>query len=158
MDGHTQMGKGPTGTEEQAILVAAAFTAQGLADNRRVGLAAYSRNPQIILPARGTNQQWKVLRALALVTADGEKIIDLEQRGVECTVILQDRGSFSPVPARRSRSEGVQRSLKAQGIRCQLIRQEEISIDPSAQERRGFWEFKVTGTGKVVAVRDPFER
>lgn len=191
MDGRTQMGKGPTGTEEQAILVAAAFTAQGLADNRRVGLAAYSRNPQIILPARGTNQQWKVLRALALVTADGEndlsvvledlkqitkrgsaiilitpsdqiswisKILDLEQRGVECTVILQDRGSFSPVTARKSRSEGLQRSLKAQGIRCQLIRQGEISIDPSAQERRGFWEFKVTGTGKVVAVRDPFER
>jgi uncharacterized protein (DUF58 family) len=186
-----QIGRGAEGTEEQAILVAAAFIAQGLAHNRSVGLAIYAREPQLIPPARGKNQQWKVLRALALATADGESdlsgaladlsqvvrrgsavviitpsgevqwlpdLLDLVRRGISCSVILLDRASFSGMTEAESSSEGLRNSLQRFGVHSHVLRQGEIGRPDEQEERRGFWEFIVTGTGKVVTVRDPFKQ
>jgi len=184
-----QLGQGAEGTEEQAILLAAAFVAQGLANNRSVGLATYAQEPQLIPPARGKNQQWKVLRALALATADGENdlagalgdlsqvvrrgsalvivtpsgeaqwlpdLLDLARRGINCSVILLDRASFGTIAGGESGSEGLRKSLRRFGIATHVLRQGEIGRSGEHEERRGFWEFRVTGTGKVIAVRDPF--
>lgn len=186
-----QIGQGAEGTEEQAILVTAAYVAQGLAQNRKVGLATYAREPQLIPPARGKNQQWKVLRALALATADGEidlaaalddfshivrrgsaaviitpssdpswmpDLLNLASRGISCSVILLDRPSFSGISHQPGSSEGLQKSLRQFGVPCHVIRQGEFGIVDDLDKRHGFWEFRVTGTGKVVAIRDPFER
>ena len=186
-----QLGRGAEGTEEQAILVAAAFVAQGLAHNRSVGLATYAREPQLIPPARGKNQQWKVLRALALATADGENdlagalgdlsqvirrgsavviitpsgevswlpdLLDLVRRGINCSVILLDRDSFSGISETGGGSEGLRKSLQRFGVHSHVLRQGEIGRPDEQGDRRGFWEFRVTGTGKVVVVRDPFKQ
>jgi uncharacterized protein (DUF58 family) len=185
-----QLGQGAEGTEEQAILVAAAFVAQGLAHNRSVGLATYAQEPQLIPPARGKNQQWKVLRALALTTADGENdlasalgdlsqvvrrgsavmiitpsgevswlpdLLDLARRGINCSVILLDRDSFSDISETGGGSEGLRKSLQRFGVHSHVLRQGEIGQPYEQEERRGFWEFRVTGTGKVIVVRDPFK-
>jgi uncharacterized protein (DUF58 family) len=185
-----QLGRGAEGTEEQAILVAAAFVAQGLAHNRSVGLATYAQEPQLIPPARGKNQQWKVLRALALATADGENdlagalgdlsqvvrrgsavaiitpsgeaewlpdLLDLARRGINCSVILLDRASFGGIAGGESGSEGLRKSLQRFGVHSHVLRQGEIGRSDEQGERRGFWEFRVTGTGKVIVVRDPFK-
>lgn len=186
-----QLGQGAEGTEEQAILVAAAFVAQGLANNRRVGLATYAREPQLIPPARGKSQQWKALRALALATADGENdlgsalddlgrvirrgsalvivtpsgevswlpnLLALAGRGISCNVILLDRRSFGDPDSGKTSSEGLRKSLQRFGVTSHILRQGEIGRLDEQEQRRGFWEFRVTGTGKVIAVRDPFER
>ena len=186
-----QLGQGAEGTEEQAILVAAAFVAQGLVHNRRVGLAIYAQEPQLIPPARGKSQQWKVLRALALAKADGENdlasslsdfsqvvrrgsavvivtpssevswmpaLLDLAGRGINCSVILLDRASFSGISESNGSSEGLRKSLQRFGVHSHVIRQGEIDRSVEQEDRRGFWEFRVTGTGKVITVRDPFRR
>jgi uncharacterized protein (DUF58 family) len=186
-----QLDQGAEGTEEQAILVAAALVAQGLANNRSVGLATYAREPQLIPPARGKNQQWKVLRALALAKADGEiklaaalhdlsqvarrgsaaviitpsgeaswmpDLLDLAGRGISCSVILLDRVSFSDVSEGEGSSEGLRKNLQRYGVSSHIIRQGEFGRPEEQADRRGFWEFKVTGTGKVITLKDPFNR
>ncbi|MGD2048611.1 MAG: DUF58 domain-containing protein, partial [Chloroflexota bacterium] len=67
-----QLGQGADGTEEHMVLLAAALSAQGLDQHRAIGLATYGQKPQLITPNRGENQQWKLLRALALAKADGQ--------------------------------------------------------------------------------------
>ena len=44
------------------------------------------------------------------------------------------------------------------GFRCQVVRRGEVGRPLIEEEHHGFWEFKVTGTGRAVAVRRPFER
>ena len=72
-----QLGVGLDGTEEHAVLLAAALAAQGIDQNRPVALAAYGQQPHVIPPGRGQGQQWNLLRSLALVEADGQ--IDLSK-------------------------------------------------------------------------------
>jgi hypothetical protein len=43
------------------------------------------------------------------------------------------------------------------GLNCSIIKEGEIGQIAQAQERHGFWEFKVTPTGKVVTIRNPLE-
>lgn len=69
MDAEAQIGSGLDGTEEQAVLIAAALMEQGL-HSRAIGMAAYSALPQIVLPRRGEGQRWAILEALAMISAD----------------------------------------------------------------------------------------
>lgn len=182
-----QLGQGADGTEEHAVLLAAALSAQGLMQNRAVGLASYGSQPQLISPGHGKGQQWKLLRALALVTADGESdlssaltdisrltrrgsavvlitpsdrgdwlsdLLHLAQRGIRSHVILLDRASFGGERG----SQGLLKNIRELGFNGSIVKKGEVGKPIEEMERRGFWEFKVTGTGKVVTVRSPFER
>jgi uncharacterized protein (DUF58 family) len=186
-----QVGDGLEGTEEQSVLVAAALGAQAIQQNRAVGLATYGHKPQLTLPGRGQGQQWKVLQALAVVTADGQHdlsmalndlgrlirrgsalvimtatnksnflpaLLALAQRGIRCRVTLFDRQSFvqQQDPSQAS-SRGLRDAIKRLGIESDLIRKGEIGQPAQRDERQGFWEFKVTGTGKVVTMRSPLD-
>jgi uncharacterized protein (DUF58 family) len=185
MAGAVQLGDGPEGTEEQAILLAAALTAQGLHQNRGVGLAAYGRSPQIAPPAKGEGQRWRLLRALALIRADGDTplhralaelahtarrgaaaviitprgdadwiphLLTLSRRGLRPYVILLDRASFGEAGRR---SAALAQIVQGLGVTCHRLRRGDMGSPPETETRRGFWEFKVTGTGKVVAVQTP---
>ena len=66
------LGHGVEGTEEETILLASAIMAQGIRENRAVGLAGYGAEPFTLYPAKGVGQQWRLLHRLALATADGE--------------------------------------------------------------------------------------
>ena len=182
-----QLGEGPTGTEEQAVLLAAALAARALDETRGVGLAAFARQPQLVPPALGAGQQWNVLRALALLRADGEidlsralqelgdaarrgsaviiitptadatwlpQLAQLSRRGLESHVLLLDRPSFGG----EGNSEALRAAVALLGYRCQVVRRGEVGRPLVEEEHHGFWEFKVTGTGRAVAVRRPFER
>jgi uncharacterized protein (DUF58 family) len=192
MQAAAQLGQGPEGTEEHAVLLAAALSAQALHQNRAVGLATYGREPQIITPGRGQGQQWRLLRALALVTADGESdlslalrdagrvarrgsaavvitssgqadwlpnLLNLAQRGIRAHVILFDRPTFvdQGAGATAGSSRGLHDAIRQLGFTCHLISQGQVGQPAEDQARRGFWEFKVTGTGKVITSRSPFE-
>lgn len=182
-----QLGQGPDGTEEHAVLLAAALAARALAETRGVGLAAFGQEPRLVPPALGAGQQWNILRALALLRADGAidlgralqevgdvarrgaatliitptadaawlpQLAHLARRGLECHVLLLDRASFGG----QGNSEGLRAAIALLGVRCQLVRRGELGRPLVEEEHRGFWEFKVTGTGRAVAVRRPFDR
>ena len=184
-----QLGEGAEGTEEHAVVLAAALTAQGQQQQRAIGLATYGENPQLIPPGRGKHQQWKLLQALALADADGNndlaivlrdlgeiaqrgsaaviitpsgrsdwlpELLHLSQRGIQSHVALFDRTSFDSNSAVAD-SLSLRDAIRRLGLECTLIRQGEIGQPALEQERRGYWEFMVTGTGRVVTVRSPFE-
>jgi uncharacterized protein (DUF58 family) len=189
MQEDVQLGREASGTEEHAVLIAAALSAQALRRHRAVGLAAYGAEPRIIPPSRGHGQQWKLLRALALVQADGQNdlsqslrdvrriaargsaavvitpsddpgwlpdLLHLSQRGVTCSALLLNRSTFpSGTGQVEGGTAGLRESIQHLGFRCHTINQGDVGVPAEELERRGFWEFKVTGTGKVVATRNP---
>ncbi len=175
------------GTEEFAVLLAATLAARALGQNRAVGLAAYGNQPQLAAPNLGQGQQWKLLRALALVTADGQhdlsralkdlgqlarrgsaaiiitpsgqlawlpELLRLAQRSIAPHVVLLDRVSFGG----EGNSQAMRDVLRGQGFQATVVKQGDLGQPLEQLERRGYWEFKVTGTGKVVTVRSPLER
>ena len=179
-----QLGEGADGTEEQAVLLAASLVARALGETRSAGLNAYGREPQIVTPGLGEGQQWRVLRALALLRADGEidlnralrelgrsarrgsaaviitptvdagwlpQLAQLTRQGVECRVVLLDRASFGG----EGHSEALRQAINRLGIRCAVVRRGELGRPVATEAHHGYWEFRVTGTGKAVAVRRP---
>lgn len=64
-----QVGRDRDSTEEHAILLATSLMAQGLYERRAVGLAAYGETPHIVPPSQGTQQRWRLLEALAMVSS-----------------------------------------------------------------------------------------
>lgn len=179
-----QLGSGADQTIEQAVLLGASLAARAVRLNRAVGLAGYGRSPQIVHTGSGEGQQWRILRALALLDADGSadlaaalqdlgriarrgtaviiitpsgqanwlpELLRLAQRGVESDVVLLDRESFGGDGS----SAGLKTAVQQLGFPCQIIRRGEVGTPLEAEARRGFWEFRVTGTGKVVAVKTP---
>lgn len=181
-----QLGKGMEGTEEHAVLLAAALAARGLSQMRPIGLLGYGKQPQIVPPGRGEGQRWQILQALALVQADGttplrRALQDLGQRakrGAAAIVItptptadwiadlvaLSQRGvqCHAILLERHSfggpeNSAGLQKAVQQVGLNCQLVRQGEVGAPLVEQARRGFWRFAVTGTGKVVVLDAPQE-
>ena len=185
LEAGVQLGSGLVGTEEQAVLLATSLAVRALAAQRPVGLAAYGRSPHILPPARGEGQRWKLLRALALVRADGQtplrraladfsrvaqrgatavlitptlatdwlpQLLTLQQKGLDLNVALLERQSFG---ASDGSSHGLQAALRRLGTTTHLIHQGDLGQPLAEAARRGFWEFKVTGTGKVVAVQSP---
>lgn len=183
--GSSTVGEVAQNTIEHAVLLGASLAARAVRQNRAVGLAGYGRAPQIVYTGNGEGQQWRILRALALLDAEGTtslatalydlgriakrgtavviitptgktewlpELVRLAQRGVQSDVVLLDRPSFGGEES----STGLQTAVRQLGFPCQIIRQGDVGIPLEEQERRGFWEFRVSGTGKVVAVKTPF--
>jgi uncharacterized protein (DUF58 family) len=181
-----QLGSGINSTEEHAVLLAASLSARALSQNRAIGLAAYGQIPQVVPAGRGQGQQWKILRALALVNADGTAslsqalqdvgrmsrrgaaaiiitadgsadwipdLLTLAKRGIQSHVIILDRPSFGGT----GNSAGLQQAIRQIGGHAHVVRQGEVGQPVEEQERRGFWEFKITPTGRAVAVRSPLD-
>lgn len=178
-----QLGQGAEGTEEHAVLLAASLAARALRENRAVGLATYGRSPQVLPPSSGHGQQWKLLRALALVHADGDTdlslalrdlsrtagrgaavvvitpdgapdwlpgLLSLARRGVQANVVLLDRPSFGG----QGDSATLRNAVQQLGFAAHIVHQGEIG-QPLEAQSHGRWEFRVTGTGKVVTVGKP---
>lgn len=179
-----QLGEGIDGTEEHAVLMAASLSTRAVSETRGVGLASYGAEPYIVAPGLGQGQQWRILRALALLRCDGQNDLSkslhefgqlvrrgsaviiltasagsdwlpqlgvLARRGVESHVILLDRPSFGG----EGSSEGLRRVIHLLGYRCQVVPKGSLGRPVIESEQHGFWEFKVTGHGKAIAVRRP---
>ena len=184
MQAAAQVGAGLEGTEEHAVLLAASLTARALHENRAIGLVAYGREPQLIVPHTGAGQQWRLLRALALVTADGENglasaLRDLGRQAKRgsATVIITPTQETSWLPALSQLAlggvqcnvilldrasfgagegnRGLCDAIRRLGIGCQRLQQGEVGRPAVERERQGFWEFKTLATGRVVVVNRP---
>lgn len=179
-----QLGSGADSTEEQAVLLAASLSARALRQNRAVGLAGYGQEPQVVPPTRGHGQQWQILRTLALMKADGTTdlglalrdlgrvaqrgttavlitpnlatdwlpgLLPLAQQGIQSSVILLDRASYGGAGS----STALQQAIRQLGFACDIVHQGEVGIPLEQQQRRGFWEFRVTASGRAIAVQQP---
>jgi uncharacterized protein (DUF58 family) len=181
-----QLGSGAQGTEEHAVLLAAAIAARALQLTRNTGLATYGREPQVVSPGLGEGQQWKLLRALALTNADGEvdlgvalrDLAFLARRG-STAVIITPNGSADWLPqllhlARsgvqsnvilldrasfggEGHSDGLRDAIRHLGIAAHIVRQGDVGEPLIKQERHGYWDFRVTPHGRAIAVRNPLE-
>ncbi len=184
LEASMQLEEGLAGTEEHAVLLAASLAARALRQNRPVGVAVYSQEPQLLPPQRGMAQQWKILRTLALVEKDAgislaQGIADLGKlvrRETAVIIItptsevawmpelsmLRQRGVQSnlilldrPSFGGVGNSESIREAVRQLGISCHILRQGEIGQAPETGQRHGFWKFITTATGHVVAVENP---
>jgi uncharacterized protein (DUF58 family) len=67
----SQSGEMDESTEEYMVLAATALAARALRREQAVGLLAYGRERLFLAPARGEVQYWRIMRALAMVRAEG---------------------------------------------------------------------------------------
>lgn len=184
MQAEAQVGSGPEGSEEQAVLLAASLVARALHENRPIGLAAYGRRPHVIPPGQGEGQQWRLLHALALVTADGDTSLEealgdlgrVAQRGSAAVVITPTAdGGWLPALSQLARvgvqanvtllerasfgaeqsNRGLRDAIRNLGVNCHLVRRGDVGRPPGEEEGSGFWEFKTLATGKVVVLKQP---
>lgn len=184
LEASMQLGKGAQSTEEHAVLLAASLAARAIANNRAVGLASYGSEPQILTPGRGQGQQWKILRALALVQANGQTPLATAMRDLSrvaqkgaAAVVITPSGSDDWLPelvtmaqsgvqshvtildrpsfGGEGNSEGLRDSVRQLGFTASIIEKGAVGQPLHEQKRRGFWEFKVTGLGKAVATERP---
>lgn len=65
LDARVQAGTGAESTVEYGVTLAASLAAQMLAENRRVGLAAFGQEPFLLPPQASELQLWRILEALA---------------------------------------------------------------------------------------------
>ncbi len=86
-------------------------------------------------------------------------LLSLAQRGIRCHVSLFDRKTFNGERDRiTGSSTALCDSVRQLGIDCNLVGKGEVGQPSEIQKRQGFWEFEVTGTGKVVAIQSPFDQ
>lgn len=172
-----QLGEGMEGTEEHAVVLAAALTAQALRQNRPIGLAAYGKTPLVIPPAQGNEQRWRILRALALVRADADvslskMLIDLKRlarRGTAVSLITPDPNTewiphfaalrqsgvklYATLLDRpsfdgKSKMDAVRESLYRINATVHIVQRGELGQAP--EQIANNQDFIVTKTGKVV--------
>jgi len=65
LDQSVHVGVGAQSTLEYGVTLAASLAAQMLADNRRVGLAAFGQQAGLVMPQAGKLQLWRILDVLA---------------------------------------------------------------------------------------------
>ena len=78
-------------------------------------------------------------------------LLHLARQGIQCQVVLLERAGFGG----KLPSFGLQEAVQQAGFLCHLVHKGDIRRPEENQERRGFWKFKTTGTGKVVVVDRP---
>lgn len=183
-DSAVHTSEGSEGTMEKAVLLAAALTARAELERRPIGLATFGIRPQIVRPGRGRGHQWRLLRALALAQPDNgtglgraleelaglarrrssaliitpsadpdwlPQLMTLARHGVDPHVLLLDRSSFGA----DGHSIGLRQAIEQLGYEARLVAREDIGRPEPDGPARGHWDFRVSPTGKAVAVRRP---
>ena len=181
LDQGVQLGAGWDSTEEHAVILAASLAAHGLSEDHPVGLSINGTNAEWIVPHRNEYQQRLLLKALAvaspsdlplhhylqragpslsshcsllIITANTnlewtQALLPLMWRGVMPTVFLLDPLSFGGNTDTAALSD----LLQSMSIPCHVIPREFLDTSQARPGREGEWEWRISGTGKAVAVR-----
>ncbi len=80
MDASVQVGEGSDSTAEHGVILAASLASRSLESNRAVGLSTCGDDLVWVPPRLGTNQQWEIFQALALVGVGDCPLGELLQR------------------------------------------------------------------------------
>lgn len=185
LDRGVQLGTGWDSTEEHAVILAASLAAQGLEEDHPVGLSINGTSAEWIVPRRNEYQLRSLLKALAVagpsdlalkeylqragpslsshcsllvITSNPElewaqSLLPLMWRGVMPTVFLLDPLSFGGSTS----TVALSGMLQSMSIPCHVIPREFLDNPQARPGREGEWEWRISGTGKAVAVRTPQE-
>jgi uncharacterized protein (DUF58 family) len=185
LEARVQAGSGSDSTEEHGIILAASLANHGIRHGRKVGLVTQGKDLTWLPPRYSSGQLMDILRELAVAHPGGRTLaelltaaqrsirrgaslivitpnadadwlpplIQLTANGIAPTVLLLDPVSFGS-----DRSiHGVERVLADRGISHALISPELFDRPEAQPGKQGRWEWKVIGTGKVVAVHRPVQ-
>jgi uncharacterized protein (DUF58 family) len=183
LDEQVQAGQGSASTQEHSIILAASLADRGLRLGRSVGLVTYGQELAWLAPQSGDGQRQEILRALALANpgprpltellarsrsglshitsliiitpaVEGvwlEALLPLLRRGAVATVLLMDPASFGG-PGDLT---GLQARLTDLGVTHYRIGRDLLDQPEARPGQRGHWQWRVTPTGRAVAVRRP---
>jgi uncharacterized protein (DUF58 family) len=181
MDHHVQLGEEQDATDEHGIVLAASLADRGVRSRHAVGIVAQGEDLVWMAPAEGEGQRWEILRSLALVTRGSqpltevlarvapnigsraslvlitpstdtawvEALVGFVRRGVVPTVMLLDPESFGGDGSTRA----VRGALANLGVAYYEITKDLLDLPELRPGRRGQTEWRVSGTGKAIAVR-----
>jgi uncharacterized protein (DUF58 family) len=185
VDQNVQVGAGARNTAEHGIVLAASLADRGLRMGRAVGLVAHGK-PLVWLPPReGDGQRWQILRALALLTPDrnplGEllsgirptlgndtslviitpnmsanwlaAVLPLLWQGSVPTILLLDPVTFGGGGSYKALTN----QLYRWGIHHHVITPELLDRPEAQPGRKGQWDWRVSPTGKAVALNPALE-
>jgi uncharacterized protein (DUF58 family) len=180
LDQAAQLGAGWDSTEEHAVILAASLVAQGLNAEHPVGLSVNGTSAEWHPPRRNEYQLKSLLKALAvvgpadlplkdylqragpslsshcsllIVTASArlewtESLFPLMWRGIMPTIFLLDPLTFGGSASPKAMSA----LLQSMSIPCHIIPREFLDRPQARPGREGEWEWRISGTGKAVAV------
>lgn len=183
LDQQVQAGEAETTTEEHAVILAASLADRGLQGGRAVGLVTHGETLVWLPPQTGHGQRQNILRALAVVkpgprslaellnrvrpafgqlasliiiTPDIsgvwiETLLPLLRRGAVATVLLLDPVSFGG----EGDLSGTLALLTNLGVKRYVITRDLLDRPEARPGQQGTWEWRVTPTGRAIAVRRP---
>jgi len=179
----SQVGTGWDSTEEHGVILASSLIAQGLNEDHSVGLAINGNEPARHVPRRNEYQQRSLMKSLAvaspseidlkdylqrtgqtfgsrcsmlIITASTnvewtQSLIPLMWRGILPTVFLFDVNTFGGT----ANSNQLSMVLQSLGVLCHVIPKEMLDKPQSRPGHEGEWEWRISGTGKAIAVNKP---
>jgi uncharacterized protein (DUF58 family) len=185
LDRSVQLGSGWDSTEEHAIILASSLAAYGLEHDHPVGLSVNGMAPEWIPPRRNEYQLRSLLKALAvaapselslkdylqraggslsshcslmIITANADTewtqtVLPLMWRGIMPTIFVLDPLTFggSAAPAQ------VARIFQSMEIPCHVIPRDLLDKPQARPGHEGEWEWRISATGKAIAVRSAQE-
>ena len=183
LDEDIQVGEGYVSTQEHSVILAASLADRGISAGRAVGLITHGETLVWLPPQRGDGQRREILRALAvaqpgsqsladllsrtrpalgqmasliIITAAvrgewAEALLPLMQQGVVPTVLLLDPVSFGGT----QEVAGLQNLLANLGVTHHVINSRLLDRPESRPGEQGHWRWRVSPSGRAVAVQQP---
>ncbi len=181
LDKGSQLGAGWDSTEEHAVILASSLASQGLNEDHPVGLSINGNQAEWIPPRRNEYQLRSVLKALAVATPSELPLMDFLQRagqslnshcslliitanpdvewtqsllplmwrGITPTIFLFDPISFGG----NTNTKAIANVFQSMDVPCHVIPREMFDKPQARPGHEGEWEWRVSATGKAVAVR-----
>jgi len=181
----SQFGSGWDSTEEHSVILALSLAARGLSEEHPVGLAINGGEPAWHVPRRNEHQLRLLSKSLAvaapsemdiknylqrigqtlgshcsllIVTANAnadwtQALIPLMWRGVLPTAFVLDPISFGGTAS----TDAVESALQQISAPCHVIPKEMMDTRQSRPGTEGEWVWRVSATGKAIAVQAPVE-
>lgn len=181
----SQVGAGWDSTDEHGVILASSLIAQGLNEDRSVGLGVNGSDPAWHVPQRNEYQQRALLKSLAVATPSEMNLKDYLHRSgrmfrgrcsllivTACTdadwtqslIPLIWRGILPTVFlfdvstfGRQADTRPLTSVLGSLGVPCHVIPRELLDKPQARPGHEGEWEWRVLGTGRAVLVRKPVE-
>lgn len=181
LDQAAQVGTGWDSTEEHSVILASSLAAYGLNGDHPVGLSTNGNNAEWLAPRRNEYQLRSLLKALAvaapstlrlkdylqragqslsshcsllIITASTDvewtqSLLPLMWRGVMPTVFLFDPVTFGG----SGETKPICEIFQSMSIPCHVIPKEFLDKPQARPGHEGEWEWRVSATGKAVAIR-----
>jgi uncharacterized protein (DUF58 family) len=179
----SQVGTGWDSTEEHGVILASSLIAQAEKDSHPIGLAVNGHESAWHIPRRNEYQRQALMKSLAvaapsdislkdflnrtdktfgsrcsllIITANPDiewtqSLMPLMWRGILPTVFLLDVNTFGAT----SNTSQVTDVLRSLGIPCHVIPKELLDNPQARPGHEGEWEWRISGTGKAIAVHKP---